>query len=84
MSTKHGVQELLGSPQAMIPSDSSNYVAETWVYTFGKYSSDPHTGVPPIGMTSVPISRNRRRTPEIHILFNQDRIVTSIQEKSLP
>ena len=83
-STKQDVQELLGSPQTTLPPDASKRDSETWVYTYSKYSSDPYAGVPPIGMTSVPISRNRPRTSELVITFDDKGIVSNIQEKSEP
>jgi len=84
VSTKEDLQSILGSPKKIVASDSQNPQFQTWVYTYAKYSSDPHTGVPPIGMTSVPISRNRRRTHEIEITFNQKGVVIAVQEKSVP
>ena len=84
VSTKEHVQMILGNPKSIISSDSSTSHPETWIYTYAKYASDPHTSVPPIGVTSFPISRNRRRADEIEIRFDKNGVVTVIQERQIP
>ena len=84
VSTKENIQMILGKPKNIVSSDSSTSQPETWVYTYVKYSSDPYTGLPPIGVTSFPISRNRGRANEIEIRFDEHGFVTAIQERKIP
>ena len=80
-STKEEVRTILGTPKIIHPAEESLALKETWVYHLAKYASDPHTGVPPIGVSSWPITRNRPRPTVIAIFFSSSDIVTLIQER---
>jgi len=79
-SSKTEVQAILGKPKNIYPADVSGAKDETWTYHLAKYASDPHTGVPPIGVTSWPITRNRPRPTVIEITFAPTDLVTRIHE----
>ena len=79
-STKEQVQTTLGTPKTIEPADPMVAKDETWTYHLVKYASDPHTGVPPIGMSSWLITRNRPRPTVVEIRFASSNIVTTIQE----
>jgi len=83
-STKAEVQAILGTAKSIRPSEASSTQGETWTYHLAKYASDPHTGVPPIGVTSWPITRNRPRPTVIEITFAPTDLVTRIHEHRLP
>ncbi len=83
-STQEDVRKVLGEPMSVSqPTDSEN-APERWVYPLSKYASDPNTGVPPIGVVGVPISRGRRKTTEVEIGFDRNGIVNSIKERRPP
>ncbi|GJL70375.1 MAG: hypothetical protein NPIRA06_30100 [Nitrospirales bacterium] len=52
-----------------------------WNYLLTTQDHHLQTGVPPIGVTQVPITRAHRQTTEVGIIFDQNGIVTEIQEK---
>lgn len=79
-STKQEVRNVLGEPRAASASTVSGTSLETWTYAFAKYPGDPYTSVPPIGITSAPISRAHRKTTEIAVSFDKNGIVSRIEE----
>jgi len=80
-TTQQHVQNHLGEPKAKCIFFETGREYTKWSYFLTQYSSDPQTGVPPIGMTQVPISRANTQTTEVEIIFDQNGIVTAIQEK---
>ena len=79
-STKQDVRTILGEPLTVSnPSESNG--RESWVYPYAKYASDPYTGVPPIGVVGAPISRARRKTTELEIVFDDQGTVSAMNER---
>jgi hypothetical protein len=83
-TTKTEVQAILGKPKSIRSPEASSPQEETWTYHLAKYASDPHTGVPPIGVTSWPITRNRPRPTVIEITFAPTNLVSHIHEHRQP
>lgn len=79
-STKKEVQILLGKPKHIDAADASKAKQEIWTYHLAKYASAPHTGIPPIGVSAWPITKNRPRPTVIKIAFTPSNVVTLIQE----
>ena len=83
-STQEDVRKVLGEPMSVSKPEDSGNGQESWVYPLSKYASDPNTGVPPIGVVGVPISRGRRKTTEVEIRFDENGVVQSIEERRPP
>ena len=83
-STQEDVRKVLGEPMSVLKPEDSESSQESWVYPLSKYASDPHTGVPPIGVVGAPISRGRRKTTEVKIGFDENGLVNSIEERRPP
>ena len=80
-STKQDVRTILGEPLTVSNPGESNNGSESWVYPYAKYASDPYTGVPPIGVVGAPISRARRKTTELEIVFDDQGTVAAMNER---
>ena len=79
-STKQDVRTILGEPLTVTKANESSSGSESWVYPYAKYASDPYTGVPPIGVIGAPISRARRKTTELEIVFDDQGTVSAMNE----
>ena len=80
-TTQQHVQHDLGEPQEkMIVFENKRKYTE-WTYLLTTQVHDLHTGVPPIGVTQVPITRAHRQTTEVGIIFDQKGLVTEIRER---
>ena len=79
-STKQDVRKILGEPLKVSTPKESGAEFESWVYPYAKYASDPYTGVPPIGVVGAPISRARRKTTELEIVFDDQGVVSAMNE----
>ena len=80
-TTQQHVQHDLGEPQEkMIVFENKRKYTE-WTYLLTTQVHDLHTGVPPIGVTQVPITRAHRQTTEVGIIFDQKGLVTEIRKK---
>ena len=84
VSSQDDVRKVLGEPMKIAKSDDSDPPTENWIYPLSKYASDPHTGVPPIGVVGAPISRAHRKTTEVTIRFDEYGIVKAIEERRPP
>ena len=80
-STKQDVRTILGEPLTVSNATEPKSGPESWVYPYAKYASDPYTGVPPIGVVGAPISRARRKTTELEIVFDENGTVAAMNER---
>lgn len=78
-TTRQQVQNHLGEPNEKFMVFEKGRKYAKWNYLLTTHFHDPQTGVPPIGVTQVPITRAHRRTTEVGIIFDQNGIVTEIQ-----
>lgn len=77
ISTQEDVREALGEPQSVSTVMNEGVPSEVWVYQYA--ARDPY-GVPPIGMTGVPISRGFRKPVSIEVRFDAGRVVKDIRQ----
>ncbi|MGP0592538.1 outer membrane protein assembly factor BamE domain-containing protein [Nitrospira sp. T9] len=81
ITTQQQVQNHLGEPKEKIIVFENEREYTKWNYLLTTRVHDLQTGVPPIGVTQVPITRAHRQTTEVGIIFDQNGLVTEFRER---
>ncbi len=79
-TTQQQVQNHLGEPKGKIIVFGKGRKYIKWNYLLTTQVHDLQTGVPPIGVTQVPITRAHRQITEVGIILDQNGLLTEIRK----